>query len=93
MEPQSHSSFIIFLFISDLTIYDTLKYIADNNINNQAINIESLNKYLFGEKFEEKTSNITTAKKKSKTVFTGRQKISTSTLPPSHQTFRVDPPS
>ena len=47
------------------------------------------NKYLFGEKFVEKLSKITTAKQKSKTTFTGLQKSSTSTFPPSHQPFRA----
>ena len=47
------------------------------------------NKYLFGEKFEKKLLNITTAKKKSKVIFTGLQKNLTSTFPPSHQPFRA----
>ena len=45
------------------------------------------NKYLFGNKFEEKLSKITTAKQKSKAIFTGLQKSSTSTFPLSHQPF------
>ena len=49
------------------------------------------NKYLFGEKFEEKLSKITTAKQKSKTIFTGPQKSLSSTSPPNHQPFRVGP--
>ena len=47
------------------------------------------NKYLFGNKFKEKLSKITTAKQKSKAIFTGLQKSSTSTFPPSHQPFRA----
>ena len=49
------------------------------------------NKYLFGEKFEEKLSKITTAKQKFKTKFTGLQKSLSLTSPPSHQPFRVSP--
>ena len=47
------------------------------------------NKYLSGEKFEEKLSKITTAKQKSRKTFTGLYKSSTSTLPPSHQPSRA----
>ena len=63
-------------------------------LQKQALELDGIeNKYLFGERFEKKPSKITTAKKKSKKVFTGLQKILTLTFPPSHQPFQVDPPS
>ena len=49
------------------------------------------NKYLFGEKFEEKLSKITTAKQKFKTKFTGLQKSLSLASSPSHLPFRVSP--
>ena len=49
------------------------------------------NKCLFWEKFEEKLSKITTVKQRSKKIFTGLQKSSTATFPPSHQPFRAGP--
>ena len=61
-------------------------------LKEQSLELDGIeNKYLFGEKFEEKLSKVTTAKQKSKAIFTGLQKSSISTFPPSHQNFRAGP--
>ena len=63
---------------------------AKEILKEQSLELDVIeNKYLFGEKFEEKLSKITTCKQKSKAIFAGLQKSSTSTFPPSHQPFRV----
>ena len=49
------------------------------------------NEYLFGDKFEEKLSKITTAKQKPKTIFTGLQNSSSSKFRPCYQPFRAGP--
>ena len=49
------------------------------------------NEYLFGDKFEEKLSKITTAKQKPKTIFTGLQNSSSSKFRPCYQPFRACP--
>ena len=44
-------------------------------LKDQSLELDGIkNKYLFGENFKEKLSKITTAKQKSKTIFTGLQK-------------------
>ena len=49
------------------------------------------NEYLFGDKFEEKLSKITTAKQKPKTIFTGLLNSSSSKFRPCYQPFRAGP--
>ena len=55
-------------------------------LKEQSLKLDGIeNEYLFGEKFKEKLSKITTTKQKSKTIFIGLQKSLTSTFPPNHQ--------
>ena len=57
-------------------------------LKDQSLELDGIkNKYLFGENFKEKLSKITTAKQKSKTIFTGLQKSLSSTSKIYHKSY------
>ena len=62
-------------------------------LKEQSLDLDAVeNTYLFGEKFEEKLSKITSAKQKSKNIFTGLQKSPTPRFSGNPQPFRSGPP-
>ena len=61
-------------------------------LKEQSLELDAIeNEYLFGDKFEENLSKITTSKQKPKTIFTGLQNSSSSKFRPCYQPFRACP--
>ena len=73
---QRHMNVLSMLISNSTKVKEVLK--------EQSLKLDGIeNEYLFGEKCKEKLSKVTTAKIKSKTIFTGLQK--SLTFPPNHQ--------